>query len=152
MLYMLLNGTQLEAVNHKEGPLMVLAGPGSGKTTVITHRALTLTEKGGIPARNVLVVTFSKAAATEMEQRYKAVKQGECCSFGTFHGIFFRVLKARYGYGIEQVLQEPERRDIINKLIAAVGFASDEDMQSAVRNEISLVKNELHDLRYYNSN
>ena len=130
---------------------MVLAGPGSGKTTVITYRALQLVREGGIPPRQILVITFSKAAATEMEHRFKALSDGEDCTFGTFHGIFFRVLRQRYGYGLEQVLQEGERREIVKKLLSQSGVEADEDMLIAIRNEMSLVKNELHDLRYYNS-
>ena len=149
---MKLNDSQRQVVRHREGPLMVLAGPGSGKTTVITYRALQLVKDGGIPPWQVLVITFSKAAATEMEHRYKALSSGENCTFGTFHAIFFRVLRQRYGYGLDQVLQEGERREIVNKLLAQSGFGADEDMQIAIRNEISLVKNELHDLQYYNSN
>ena len=144
-----LNESQRQAVSHVEGPLMVLAGPGSGKTTVITYRAMNLVREAGIPPWQVLVITFSKAAATEMENRFKARTEGESCTFGTFHAVFFRVLRQRYGYGLDQVLQEGEGREIVRKLLA--GYEADEDMLSAVRNEISLVKNELHDLRYYNS-
>jgi len=145
-----LNKSQQQAIFHKEGPMMVLAGPGSGKTTVISHRALQLVESG-VPPWQILVITFSKAAATEMENRFKSLSEGENCTFGTFHAIFFRILRQRYGFGLEQVMQEYERREIIKKLLADAGIAADEDMQSEVRNEISLVKNELHDLQYYNS-
>ena len=146
-----LNKSQQQAIRHVEGPLMVLAGPGSGKTTVITYRALQLVKEGGVHPRQVLVITFSKAAAMEMEHRFKALSQGVTCSFGTFHAVFFRVLRERYGYNLEQVMQEGEGRDMVRKLLSQSGFEADDDMLSAVRNEISLVKNELHDLRYYNS-
>jgi len=148
-----LNDSQQQAVSHLSGPLMVLAGPGSGKTTVITYRALHLVQEAGIAPWQVLVITFSKAAATEMEQRFRsrfADAEG-CCTFGTFHAVFFRVLRQRFGYGLEQVMQEGERREIVLRLLGGLGYDADEDMLSSVRNEISLVKNELHDLRYYNS-
>ena len=64
-----LNKSQLQAVCHDKGPMMVLAGPGSGKTTVITHRVKYLIEKAGVNPANILVVTFTKAAASEMKQR-----------------------------------------------------------------------------------
>ena len=150
-----LSDNQSQAVCHLEGPLMVLAGPGSGKTTVITHRALRLARE--IDPSQVLVITFSRAAANEMEIRFKALagskmlSPANCCTFGTFHATFFRVLRKRYGYNLDQVLQEGERREIINKLLASIGFEADEDMSMAIRNEISLVKNELYDLQYYNS-
>ncbi|MCL2398595.1 MAG: ATP-dependent helicase [Defluviitaleaceae bacterium] len=146
-----LNDSQQQAVYHREGPLMVLAGPGSGKTTVITYRALQLVKEAGVHPRQIMVITFSKGAATEMEQRFRALAGDIGCTFGTFHGIFFRVLRQRYGYGIEQVLHENERRDLIRSLVYKLGFEADEDMMSAVRNEISLVKNELYELQYYNS-
>jgi len=145
-----LNESQRQAIFHKDGPMMVLAGPGSGKTTVISHRALQLANSG-IKPWQILVITFSKAAAVEMESRYRNLSKGDACTFGTFHAIFFRILRQRYGYSLEHVMQENERRDIVKKLLAAAGIAADEDMQIAVRDEISLVKNELHDLQYYNS-
>ena len=148
-----LNESQMRAVRHLEGPLMVLAGPGSGKTTVITYRALQMIKEAGIPPWQVLVITFSKAAAMEMEHRFKSLNQdNKSCTFGTFHAIFFRVLRGRYNFAVEQVLQEIERREMIGKLLIKSGIQADEDTQIAVRNEISLVKNELHDLCYYNSN
>ena len=149
---MKLNESQMYAVNRLNGPVMVLAGPGSGKTTVIAHRAYNLINSGVSPWQ-VLVIAFSKAAATEMEQRFIALNGGKTgCTFGTFHGIFFRVLRKRYGYAVEQVLQENECRDMINKLLIKLKVNADEDTLTAVRNEISLVKNELHELKYYNSN
>ena len=143
-----LNDSQMQAIRRLEGPLMVLAGPGSGKTTVITYRVLHMVREGGVPPWQVLVITFSKSAASEMEQRFRAMAGDTACTFGTFHGVFFRVLRKRYGYRLDQVLQEGERNAIVKKLLRA---PSDEDTLMAVRNEISLVKNELHDLRYYNS-
>jgi len=150
-----LNQNQQAAVLHKDGPLMVLAGPGSGKTTVISHRTLQLV-KSGVPPWQILVITFSKAAAVEMESRFrhlakKSLGEDASCTFGTFHAIFFRILRQRYGYSLDHVLQEGQRREIINNLLKEAGIAADEDMQIAVRDEISLVKNELHELDYYSS-
>ena len=150
-IHMHLNDSQQQAIYHREGPLMVLAGPGSGKTTVITYRTLQLVKEAGVSPWQVMVITFSKGAATEMEQRFKALAGNIGCTFGTFHGIFFKVLRHRYGYGIDQVLHENERRDLIRNLVAKLGFEADDDMMSAVRNELSLVKNELYELQYYNS-
>ena len=64
------NSAQLEAIRHKNGPMMVLAGPGSGKTTVLTERLKYLTEKAGVSPESILVITFTAAAADEMEKRY----------------------------------------------------------------------------------
>ncbi len=93
------NENQIKAVSHKKGPAMVLAGPGSGKTTIITHRIKNLIESG-VPPEKILVVTFTKAAAIHMQKKFFHIMQGENwirgsypVSFGTFHSIFFRILK-----------------------------------------------------------
>ena len=90
-----LNKSQLQAVCHDKGPMMVLAGPGSGKTMVITHRVKWLIEHAGVHPAGILVVTFTKAAADEMRQRFVSLMDGRPMpvSFGTFHAIFFSVLK-----------------------------------------------------------
>ena len=64
---------QTQAIMHKDGPMMVLAGPGSGKTTVITHRVQYLTKEYGIDPGDILVITFTRAAAEEMRERYEAL-------------------------------------------------------------------------------
>ena len=66
------NKEQEEAITHKEGPLMVLAGPGSGKTLVITYRVKWLIENAGVHPSNILVITFTRAAAEEMRKRFFA--------------------------------------------------------------------------------
>ena len=71
------NKEQEEAITHKEGPLMVLAGPGSGKTLVITYRVKWLIENAGVHPSNILVITFTRAAAEEMRKRFFAW-DGEC--------------------------------------------------------------------------
>ena len=64
------NEAQRQAIEHNKGPMMVLAGPGSGKTTVIINRTRTLIEKYGVDPRRILVITFTKAAAEEMKERF----------------------------------------------------------------------------------
>ena len=92
------NPSQLRAITHLSGPMMVLAGPGSGKTSVIVERTAYMINEGKIPASSILVVTFSRAAATEMKERFlKFVGQNRSeVTFGTFHGIFYGILKAAY--------------------------------------------------------
>ena len=63
------NKSQIEAISHGDGPMMVLAGPGSGKTTVITRRIQTLIEEHQVAPEHILVITFSKAASVEMRDR-----------------------------------------------------------------------------------
>ena len=81
------NEAQSQAVCHGKGPMMVLAGPGSGKTTVIVGRVKHLVETLKVNPANILVITFTRAAAREMEERYLALGQengGGRVSFGTF--------------------------------------------------------------------
>ncbi len=79
---------------------MVLAGSGSGKTTVITHRTSYLIEHYGIHPGNILVVTFTRAATEEMKKRFLKMRKESrtMVRFGTFHSVFFEILK--YAYGI----------------------------------------------------
>ena len=91
------NEAQNKAAVHREGPMMVLAGPGSGKTTVITGRTCNLI-KAGIPASSILVVTFTKAAAREMKERFLRLMNLNTSqvTFGTFHGVFYGILRHTY--------------------------------------------------------
>lgn len=92
--------SQLKAIKHFKGPMMVLAGPGSGKTTVITHRVKCLTEEYKVEPGSILVITFTRAATEEMKQRFRTLMDGKCppVSFGTFHAVFFSILKHAYRY------------------------------------------------------
>ena len=72
---MAFNEAQKQAILHKEGPMLVLAGPGSGKTTVITNRIRYLTRYGGVSPSSILVITFTRAAAREMEERYNKMSE-----------------------------------------------------------------------------
>ncbi len=87
------NEGQITAIQHGAGPMLVLAGPGSGKTYVITHRIKHLISECKIPPNNILVLTFTKAAALEMQTRAKSLLQ-DCAyvQFGTFHSVFYRIL------------------------------------------------------------
>ena len=89
------NREQQQAVSHKDGALLVLAGPGSGKTAVITHRTQKLIREYQVAPSSILVVTFTKAAAKEMQERFEILMEGQKfpVSFGTFHAVFFKILK-----------------------------------------------------------
>ncbi|MCQ4937480.1 ATP-dependent helicase [Anaerotignum propionicum] len=111
----LLNENQRIAVNHGEGPMLVLAGPGSGKTTVILcrlRRFLSENKKNGI-----LVVTFTKAAATEMKERF-GERGSERILFSTFHSLFFRILRRTYGYTSEKIIGEEEKFKILQGILS----------------------------------
>lgn len=151
MTALTLNENQRRAAEHGHGPMMVLAGPGSGKTTVITYRALHLLRRYQVAPENILVITFSKAAAAQMQRRFTALAGETDIVFGTFHAVFFRILRVRYKYTLEQVLKEDERRATLKHMLVSMGYELEDEFLSAVLNELSLVKNELIDLRYYHS-
>ena len=96
-----LNTAQQKAVCHETGPMLVLAGPGSGKTTVLLCRISRLLERGLAKPQEILALTFSKAAAEEMKSRFENLNGASGVSFGTFHSIFFRILRSRYGWNVE---------------------------------------------------
>ena len=93
---------------------MVLAGPGSGKTSVIVERTAYMTKEGGISPANILVVTFSRAAAKEMKERFLNFTGQEYTpiTFGTFHGVFYGILKQAYGFTAANILTEEEKMAI----------------------------------------
>ena len=92
------NEGQKCATMHFKGPALVLAGPGSGKTRVITYRTKHLIEHHKVDPSNILVITFTKAAAMEMKQRFQAMTDRKyvTVSFGTFHAVFFKIIKYAY--------------------------------------------------------
>ena len=96
-LHSQLSKAQKEAVMHKDGPMMVLAGPGSGKTLVITKRIQYLISHYQIPPQRILVITFTRAAANEMKERFWRLA-GETLpvSFGTFHSVFFFICPVNF--------------------------------------------------------
>ena len=90
----MLSKQQQQAARHMDGPAMVLAGPGSGKTTVIIHRIKHLIESHVRP-EHILVITFTRAAERQMQERFSALCKGASfpVTFGTFHSVFFHILK-----------------------------------------------------------
>ena len=123
---------------------MVLAGPGSGKTSVIVERTAHMINEGKIPASSILVVTFSRAAATEMKERFlKFVGQNRSeVTFGTFHGIFYGILKAAYHLSAANILSEEEKFSILREMTEKYGqeMAQEGDFIEEVAKEISVVK------------
>ena len=89
------------------------------KTTVLLCRISRLLERGLAKPQEILALTFSKAAAEEMKSRFENLNGASGVSFGTFHSIFFRILRSRYGWNVEQIFQEEERRNILRNSIEA---------------------------------
>jgi len=140
-----LNTAQQKAVCHETGPMLVLAGPGSGKTTVLLCRISRLLERGLVKPQEILALTFSKAAAEEMKSRFENLNGASGVSFGTFHSIFFRILRSRYGWNVEQIFQEEERRNILRNSIEAEKWDIPdlEEYISQFFSQLSLMNSEL---------
>lgn len=139
------NPSQAEAIGHATGPMLVLAGPGSGKTTVITQRTRNLILNEGVEPSHILVITFTKAAAVEMKERFYRLmgNQKYPVTFGTFHAVFFQILKHAYGFHSGNIAGEEQRfrfmREIIQRL--HLEYEDENEFVGDLLGEISLVKN-----------
>ncbi len=134
-----LNKEQSEAVRYNAGPCMVLAGPGTGKTTVITSRVANLVKNKIVPPENILVVTFSRGAVNEMKNRYSAllgIKGTGGVSFGTFHSVFYKLLRHYKGYRLEDLIDESRKYNLIKNIVKRQLSYSVED-ESRVKNIIT---------------
>ena len=132
---------------------MVLAGPGSGKTSVIVERTVYMINEGKIPASSILVVTFSRASATEMKERFlKFVNSDRSeVTFGTFHGIFYGILKAAYNLNASNILSEEEKYSILREMTEKFGQEMEQegDFLEEIAKEISVVKGNCISLEHY---
>ena len=151
-----LNDEQRKAVEHVEGPCMVLAGPGSGKTRVITYRIANMIVNKNIPATRILAITFTKNSAIEMKNRALKLCNDpriNKVTFGTFHAVFFRILKYFGRYDMNSILDEKTKRITIKSILKSLKVENGEDDEtvSQVINEISYVKNELMDKQDFES-
>jgi len=139
-----LNQAQIQAINHNKGPMLVLAGPGSGKTLVITKRTRTLVEEYNVKPESILVITFSKAAAGEMKERYQK-EMGQTATgvnFGTFHAVFFKILKYAYRMNASNIIREEEKFSYLWNAVheLSLELEDEKDFLDSVYAEISLVK------------
>ncbi len=133
-----LTPAQREAIAHRDGPLLVVAGPGSGKTAVIAHRTTRLLA-AGVPARNLLVVTFTRAAAAEMKSRAEALagRPAAGALFCTYHSLAYRILhRAEPGRRLS-VLPEDAQFGILRALVHQLGLPVDEETVLTAQSEIS---------------
>lgn len=140
-----LNDAQMQAVLHLGGPMLVLAGPGSGKTLVITRRLESMIREAGIDPSRILVITFTKAAANEMKERFlkRMPNEGSRVSFGTFHAIFFTILKHAYHYNASNIIREEEKMQFMRELVHSMRMEYDDENElvQGLFSEISLLKN-----------
>ena len=155
---------QLKAIEHGQGPAMVLAGPGSGKTTVITRRILQLIING-VPASEILVITFTKDAALEMEGRFRKLLledqrlhpnqqefQGNV-TFGTFHSVFFQILRLTYQLTAENIIKDRDKKLILREILEEenVDAGYDAEFFRMLLSEISRMKNSGGSLVFHSS-
>ena len=139
------NEAQAQAIQHTDGPCLVLAGPGSGKTLTIVNRVKYLIEKQRVRPEEILVVTFTRFAAAEMKSRLCLVmgKRDLPVTVGTFHGIYYGILKWAYRMNQENILSETEKyqilRGVINK--ERMEIFDEEDFIQDIVAEIGKVKN-----------
>lgn len=148
------SSNQKKAIEHGAGPLMVLAGPGSGKTFVITHRIKYLIKGSGINPAHILVVTFSRAAAKEMRDRFEKLYGKSYVTFGTFHSVFFSILKTAYGFSAEQIASDELRYTLIKELIKKNEIVNEDinTLSGNLLNEIALIKQDNINIKNYYSN
>ena len=150
---MALNKSQAEAASHTTGPMLVLAGPGSGKTLTITERTKFLISRQGIDPSRILVVTFTKAAAAEMRERFCRQMGGKKypVTFGTFHAVFFQVLKHAYGFHGGNIIREEQRYQFMGETIQRMHLEYEDEKEfiGELLGEISLMKNTGISLEHY---
>lgn len=142
-----LNPAQKAAVVHENGPAVVLAGAGSGKTTVLTHRAAWLIQERGVPASNIILVTFTNKAAGEMKERIERLTGSSLPYAGTFHSICARILR-RNGYliGLDQnfvIYDSDDQLSLVKDIYKQYGFDTAAYRPQSVKAIISKAKNEL---------
>lgn len=137
-----------------DGPAMVLAGPGSGKTTVITHRIKNLIEKAEVRPENILVVTFTKAAAISMQKRFSTLMnggKGQLVTFGTFHSVFYKILRKSRRYEATEIPSERQKTDYIREIIGRYGISSNDisELSQNIINDIGNIKGNMLNAQEY---
>ncbi len=146
-----LNAAQREAVEAVEGPVLVLAGPGSGKTRVLTHRVAYLVRECQVPARQIMAVTFTNKAAREMKERLFQLlgEQFRLLTIGTFHAICARILRQEAeaaGISPQYVIYDSaDQLSLVRQAIRALNLDDKLYRPQSMHARISQAKNELQD-------
>ena len=154
---MSLNHAQTEAVAHNKGPCMVLAGPGSGKTLTIAKRIEYLIMKHKVRPEEILVITFTKYAAWEMKNRTRSIcgPSSYAVTFGTFHGIYYGILKWAYRLNQSNLLSDEEKYRILREILPEIDWDQEpeadeeKDYLQELAIEIGNVKNNCMDIEEY---
>ncbi len=145
-----LNPRQKEAVLHIDGPLLVLAGAGSGKTSVITTKIAYLIQQCGVSARNIVALTFTNKAAKEMKERVGKLVQGKAArglTVSTFHNLGLNIIRKeckhlglRPGFSI---FDDSDSKGLLKDIMHREHGADDSDMVDLVQQQIGALKNDL---------
>ena len=147
------NENQVNGIEHFEGPCQVLAGPGSGKTLTIVNRIHNLIYKHRVKPEEILVITFTKAAALEMEQRFCQLEgvKSSLVNFGTFHGVFYGILRNTYRFNQSNIFAEREKYEILEEIVRDVDVPAlnEEELLREVVADISVLKNNGLKLKAY---
>ena len=153
-----LNKEQLEAVRQQDGPMIILAGAGSGKTRVLTYKVINLIKQGTDPD-NILMVTFTNKAANEMKERmYKFFQKdpqqlSNLPTISTFHALCAKILRIDGQFlGIPKnfvIYDDQDQKDAVKQAFELLGISAKEYKPSSVLNNISQAKNELIDENEY---
>lgn len=154
---MSLNHAQTEAVAHNKGPCMVLAGPGSGKTLTIAKRIEYLIMKHKVRPEEILVITFTKYAAWEMKNRTRSIcgPSSYAVTFGTFHGIYYGILKWANRLNQSNLLSDEEKYRILREILPGIDWDQEpeadeeKDYLQELAIEIGNVKNNCMDIEEY---
>lgn len=150
-----LNPSQEEAVHSVSGPVMCIAGPGSGKTLTILYRLAVMIRQHHIEPASILVVTFTRAAAVSMRRRFLETVSGDEAkvNFGTFHSVFFHMLKRQPDYARKNIVNDETAFQMILSLLGnnAETFSSNPDIIRQLLDEIAYMKSSRTALSAYQS-
>ena len=145
------NKDQQKAIILNRGPALILAGPGSGKTFTIVERIRYLITHHGVEPENILVITFTKAAARQMRERFQTRMGGMACpvNFGTFHAVFYHILKSSAPHHFQAVLSEKDKIEYLQRVLllfpvqseADHDFPADDEWKQGLLGEFGYVKN-----------
>lgn len=139
------NKQQQKAIEWNTGPALILAGPGSGKTFTTVERVKYLIEVHHADPSHILVITFTKAAARQMRERFLKRMGGQPCpvSFGTFHAVFLHILKISRGYSAGSILREKEKREYLRTALSGLkgDFPMEREWEDSLLAQIGYVKN-----------
>ena len=151
-----LSQEQKEVIKWYKGPLLVLGTPGSGKTTVIVERVRYLIESIMVRPENILVITFTRAAAESMKKRfltkYNDLPDGDRVRFGTFHSFFYWIIRTAYGNKISlKVIDEAEKRQKIKEILRSMKRDDNEDVVSSILQQMDRLSCDMIDIEDYYS-